>query len=722
VRISRPETLLPVLAPAGVASTVALAVLLISSHPDDGGLPVALVAAGAGLGLAALVGLPVARSLGRRLAAARRERDEAEAQARARAELVAWVSHEVRTPLDGLLGYARLLERTPLTPEQRGYLHTALDAGTTLVDLANDLLDFARAEASRLRLQPVDFDPREVVESVLDVLAPAARAKGLELCCPWADGVPERVHGDPRRLRQVLTNLVSNAVKFTREGGVTVRVAAAPGGSDLRWAVVDTGPGLDAGDRTGVFEPFAHPGRVGLGLLIARTLVEHMGGRLKIESPERGTTVTFTLPLEPRPGGTSRDAGLRGRTALVYDTYGPVREATRTLLEGWGLAVTEVATVEALERVLGAPPDRDVVLLGLPAGAERALDQDPALRSARLLTSCRPLLLLNADAGLTPQECLRLGVGGSLTKPVRATALRRVLRRMLAPPAGEAPDEPTTAPPPPPRAPLPPGCRVLVADDSAASRGLVTALLEAWGARVTLARDGDEARTRLDSEPFDLVLMDLRMPGMDGEEVTARLRRQEGRGPRTPVVALTADALEETRRRALQAGVDGFLAKPADEESLYGVTTRWLAGPGTPARGSASIPGPRPNPPVLDRQAALRVTGGDPAMVERLLDLLLSEVPEDRARIGDAIARSDLEEVARVAHRLAGGAAYCGALALETAARALQQAARRGAVDAVAREALALDVEMDRLGQEQSREGMAPPPETESDPAASKRL
>jgi signal transduction histidine kinase/DNA-binding response OmpR family regulator len=673
-----------------------------------GGVGQTLLVGGLALVAATALGAWLAHRAGRSFLALRAERDRALAERVARTDLVARVSHEVRTPLGGILGYARLLTDTPLDPRQREYVATIERSGRTLLRLANEILDFARAEHEPPALEQLDFDLRECVEEALGVVLPEARAKGLELTYSCDPEIPESVRGDRWRLLEVLGNLLSNAVRFTSEGSVAVEVAPAREGSMLRFGVSDTGSGISRVDQARLFQPFSqadggrHAGGSGLGLLISRMLVERMGGELYLRSARgRGTTVSVLVPLRAAAGSVrpAPDDLLAGRTALLWETHPVTRRAVRTTLVEWGMNVTESTDLVGVARTLAGEPRPDVLLLGLPSGRPIPEGLDEVLTLAARGSPPSAVVLVGAEEyPATRVEPPGATATAWVAKPVRRRDLQQALRSVLSDAPGRvAPAETSgSSTDSEPDAGLL-GARILLAEDSAVSRALTVAQLQAHGARVTVAEDGLQALERLGSETFDLVLMDLHLPGIGGAEVVARLRASAEDSERTPVVALTADAFEDTRRRLLGSGFDDCLTKPVEPRALLETVRRWLGRPPTQRPwlpGQESAPAPSV---AIDRTSALRAAGARETLANELLGLLLADIRVQRARLVDAVGARDLAQAAEIAHNLAGGAAYCGALVLEEILRDLEETARLGDAQAAGQRLLDFQVEAQRV-------------------------
>ena len=610
-------------------------------------------------------------------------RKEALEASRIKSEFLANMSHEIRTPLNGILGFTHLLQKSEMTPRQFDYLHTIEKSADNLLGIINEILDFSKIEAGKLVLDSTPFNLRDLLQDTLTILAPSAHEKGLELVSLVYRDTPLSLIGDPLRLKQILTNLVNNAIKFTREGTIVVRAMLeddddnkTDGGVQLRISVQDTGIGLTSQDIRALFQAFSQadnslsrqPGGTGLGLVISKRLVEQMGGEIGVESVLGEGSVFWISVNLPKAHNDIEDLPLTqllGHHVALLEKHDLARQALLHQLEDCGLSVTPFLTLENLTNGVTSAHQTehaiDLAVLGVTAN-----DIPPERLNQHIWDlehmGCKVLVLCPT----TEQALFNTSVpnphGQLQSKPACTRKLRRALIDLIHPQQARVePGEILAS-----RAP-----RILCVDDNPANLLLVQTLLEDMGAKVLAVDSGYAAVDAFKAEAFDLVLMDVQMPGMDGRETTEVLRQWEHErlSSPLPIVALTAHAMANEKRALLQSGMDDYLTKPISERQLAQVVLKWT-GLALRNQTSDSLPEPSRQAPklvVLDADEGLRLAAGKADLAADMLAMLLASLEADRLSILEARLAKDNAQLIERVHRLNGATRYCGVPQLRAA-------------------------------------------------------
>ena len=615
---------------------------------------------------------------------------------RIKSEFLANMSHELRTPLNGIIGFSHLLKRTELSNRQQEYLGTIETSADNLLAIINEILDFSKIEAGKLVLDNLPFNLRDLIQDTLTMLAPAAHHKHLELVSIIYRDTPYGLCGDALRLKQILANLISNAIKFTQSGSVSVRTMLEHEDAShalLRISVTDTGVGLSPEQQKRLFQAFSQAdnsisrqaGGTGLGLTIAKRLVEQMQGEIGLNSqPERGSEFWFTVRLEKSSQVTDDlpENPLTGLRAALLEPLQLTRQALLHCLDDLGMEVVVYDTAQQLEedvtarRQGGAPID--LMLISSAAAPEQPEVMLEHFHQRAALDGCKTILLTDTTEHYPALDQLPASECQVLSRPLCARKMLRAINGLFKPESSGLMVRPVS---------LDPSVTILCVDDNEANLKLVATFLEQMGARVLTAPSGEQALDMLGEHTVDMIFMDVQMPGMDGRATTAELRLREeqaGCKPR-PVIALTAHALAEERRRLLQSGMNDYMSKPISPEQLAHCVQRWtgvVLDMPAPTDPTGAPPTrrleDRERLPVLDREEGLRLAAGKADLEEDMLRMLINSLPEERSRIEGHLIANQPEALLEVIHKLHGACRYCGVPQLRACCQRAEELLKRG--------------------------------------------
>jgi two-component system sensor histidine kinase BarA len=597
---------------------------------------------------------------------------------RIKSEFIANMSHEIRTPMNGIIGFTNLLLETELSTLQRNYLNTIQKSTLNLLNLVNNILDFSRLDAGQLRLEYLSFDLRDCIEDILTIMSPLANAKQLDFAALIDDDVPHKIISDPLRLKQIIINLVSNAIKFTDKGDVIIRVTAekkTPKFVKLRIEIIDSGIGLQPNDQKSIFKAFQQAdtsiarkyGGTGLGLAISKKLIDQMAGKIGLENREqRGSIFWFTFSAENCPINATPDryesVNFENLTVFLYEPHTITRQAIKNLLTRWHIKTTEFADSNELIKSLNTTAPPAMVIAGI---SQQQINNNLAsitLFQLKQTFAGPTLVLTNSSEQATLEYFLNQGATISLTKPVTRNTLYHTIFQLtnntVRAPVIVLPDNAhgeifLT------------GKTILCVDDNPQNANLISALLQQTQASIVIARDGVEALQIAEKQHFDLILMDIRMPRMDGYETLKHIRTSDSQNVKTPIIALSAHISTDESIELTRAGFNDYLTKPIIKNALLKIIKKWINLHAVEEK------------PIVDWDLGLRLANNKREIAEEMLWLLMKNLPLEFMDIKNAYDAKNYPELLQRLHKLHGAVCYCGVPRLKDAIASLESSLKK---------------------------------------------